>query len=89
MRSQIIALCLAALKDVGDEAPPDGDLPVAWIKTYGEGRVFASTLGHTREAFRDPDIARMYTQAIAWSLGLIDGPPPTPHPKNFKQKAGQ
>jgi type 1 glutamine amidotransferase len=77
------------LKDVGDEAPPDGDLPVAWIKTYGAGRVFASTLGHTREAFKDPDIARMYAQAIAWSLGLIDGPPPTPHPKNLQQKARQ
>jgi type 1 glutamine amidotransferase len=46
-----------------------------------EGRVFASTLGHTREAFRAPDIARMYTEAIEWSLGLIDGPLPTPHPK--------
>jgi type 1 glutamine amidotransferase len=43
--------------------------------------VFASTLGHTREAFRAPDIARMYTEAIEWSLGLIDGPLPTPHPK--------
>ena len=77
------------VKDVGDEAPPDRDLPVAWIKTYGKGRVFASTLGHTREAFKDPDIARMYTHAIAWSIGLIDGPAPTPHPKNLQQKARQ
>lgn len=69
------------VKDVGDEAPPDHDLPVAWIKTYGKGRVFASTLGHTREAFKDPDIARMYTEAIEWSLGLVDGPGPQPHPK--------
>jgi type 1 glutamine amidotransferase len=77
------------VKDVGDEAPPDRDLPVAWIKHYGKGRVFASTLGHTREAFKDPDIARMYTQAIEWALGLIDGPAPTPHPKNLQQKARQ
>jgi type 1 glutamine amidotransferase len=70
----------AALNDVGDEAPPDGDLPVAWIKAYGKGRVFASTLGHTREAFRDPDIARMYTQAIEWALGLVGGQA-APHPK--------
>jgi uncharacterized protein len=60
--------------DVGDEAPPDRDLPVAWVKTYGKGRVFASTLGHTREAYKDPDIVRMYTLAIEWALGLVDGP---------------
>ncbi|MFL6631899.1 MAG: ThuA domain-containing protein [Massilia sp.] len=70
----------ATVDDVGDEAPPDRDLPVAWIKTYGKGRVFASTLGHTREAYKDPDIARMYTLAIEWALGLVDGPV-VPHPK--------
>jgi type 1 glutamine amidotransferase len=66
--------------DVGDEAPPDRDLPVAWIKMYGKGRVFASTLGHTREAYKDPDIVRMYTSAIEWALGLVDGPV-VPHPR--------
>lgn len=70
----------ATLSDVGDEAPPDRDLPVAWVKAYGKGRVFASTLGHTREAYKDPDIARMYTLAIEWALGLVDGPV-APHPK--------
>ncbi|PQO99891.1 ThuA domain-containing protein [Massilia phosphatilytica] len=66
--------------DVGDEAPPDRDLPVAWVKTYGKGRVFASTLGHTREAYKDPDVVRMYTLAIEWALGLADGPV-VPHPQ--------
>jgi type 1 glutamine amidotransferase len=70
--------------DVGDEAPPDRDLPVAWVKTYGKGRVFASTLGHTREAYKDPDIVRIYTLAIEWALGLVDGPV-VPHP----QRAGR
>jgi type 1 glutamine amidotransferase len=73
--------------DVGDDAPPDHDLPVAWVKRYGQGRVFASTLGHTREAFTDPDIARMYTQAIEWALGLVDGTP-MPHPKNRIDQPG-
>ncbi len=68
------------VSDVGDEAPPDGDLPVAWVKIYGKGRVFASTLGHTREAWKDPDIVRMYTLAIEWALGLVDGPV-VPHPQ--------
>jgi len=68
------------VSDVGDEAPPDGDLPVAWVKIYGNGRVFASTLGHTREAWKDPDVVRMYTLAIEWALGLVDGPV-VPHPQ--------
>jgi type 1 glutamine amidotransferase len=69
----LLRIDAATLDDVGDEAPPDGDLPVAWTKMYGKGRVFASTLGHTREAYRDPDIVRMYTAAIEWALGLADG----------------
>jgi type 1 glutamine amidotransferase len=36
----------------------DHDFPVAWSKMYGKGRVFYSTLGHTEEAWEDPDIAR-------------------------------
>jgi type 1 glutamine amidotransferase len=50
--------------------PPDRDIPVAWIKHYGRGRVFASTIGHHKEAFDDPEVARMYAEAIKWVLGL-------------------
>jgi type 1 glutamine amidotransferase len=66
---------------MGDEVPPDHDIPVAWIKSYGKGRVFASTLGHTIEAYADPEIAKMYSEAIKWVLGLTDGPYPRPHPR--------
>lgn len=64
---------------MGDAVPPDLDMPVAWIKSYGKGRVFASTLGHTREAYADPEIVRMYSEAIKWVLGMADGRYPTPH----------
>jgi type 1 glutamine amidotransferase len=67
--------------DMEDEIPPDRDMPLAWIKSYGKGRVFASTLGHTREAYADPDIIRMYSEAIKWTLGLTDGPYPKAHPR--------
>jgi type 1 glutamine amidotransferase len=58
--------------------PPSHDVPVAWIKNYGKGRVFASSIGHASEAFDDPDVARMYTQAIEWAMHLV-GPEPRPH----------
>ncbi len=51
----------------------DHDFAVAWAKTYGKGRVFYSTLGHTREAWDDPDIQKMYFEAIKWVLGMTDG----------------
>jgi uncharacterized protein len=51
----------------------DHDFPVAWSKLYGKGRVFYSTLGHTEEAWEDPDIRKMYFEAIKWSLGMTEG----------------
>jgi type 1 glutamine amidotransferase len=51
----------------------DHDFPVAWSKMYGKGRVFYSTLGHTEESWNDPDIQKMYFEAIKWTLGMTDG----------------
>jgi type 1 glutamine amidotransferase len=51
----------------------DHDFAVAWSKMYGKGRVFYSTLGHTEEAWDDPDIRKMYFEAIKWVLGMTDG----------------
>jgi hypothetical protein len=51
----------------------DHDFAVAWDKMYGKGRVFYSTLGHTEEAWADPDIRKMYFEAIRWALGMTDG----------------
>ena len=51
----------------------DHDFAVAWDKMYGKGRVFYSTLGHTEEAWSDPDIRKMYFEAIKWILGMTEG----------------
>ena len=51
----------------------DHDFPVAWSKMYGKGRVFYSTLGHTEESWNDPDIRKMYFEAIRWALGMTEG----------------
>lgn len=51
----------------------DHDFAVAWTKNYGKGRVFYSTLGHTNEAWADPDIKKMYLEAIKWTLGMTEG----------------
>jgi hypothetical protein len=51
----------------------DHDFAVAWSKMYGKGRVFYSTLGHTEESWDDPDIRKMYFEAIRWALSMTDG----------------
>jgi type 1 glutamine amidotransferase len=58
----------------------DRDFAVAWSKMYGKGRVFYSTLGHTNESWRDPDITTMYFEGIKWALGLTEGSTAS-HPK--------
>ncbi len=51
----------------------DRDFPVAWSKMYGRGRVFYSTLGHTEESWSDPDVQKMYFEAIKWAMGMTEG----------------
>ena len=58
----------------------DHDFAVAWSKMYGKGRVFYSTLGHTKESWDDPDIQKMYFESIKWVLGMTEGST-TSHPK--------
>lgn len=50
----------------------DGDFPLAWAKMYGKGRVFYSSFGHAAATWDNPDISRMYFEALKWSLGLTE-----------------
>jgi type 1 glutamine amidotransferase len=59
----------------------DKDFAVAWVREYGKGRVFYSTLGHTHEAWDDPQVQKMWFEAIKWTLRLSDGVDVAPKPK--------
>jgi type 1 glutamine amidotransferase len=50
----------------------DGDFPLAWAKMYGKGRVFYSALGHEAKTWDNPDVYRIYFEAIKWALKLTD-----------------
>ena len=60
--------------------PADGDFPLVWIKTYGQGRVVYSSLSHSTEAWDIKNVQSMMFEAIKWSLRLTDAPV-EPHPK--------
>ncbi|PYS01628.1 MAG: ThuA domain-containing protein [Acidobacteria bacterium] len=50
----------------------NGDFPLAWARMYGKGRVFYSSLGHDAKTWDNPDVYRMYFEAIKWALGLTN-----------------
>lgn len=50
----------------------DRDFAVTWAKMYGKGRVFYTTLGHTEEVWDRPDVQKMFTEAIKWTMGIVD-----------------
>jgi uncharacterized protein len=50
----------------------DAPFPLTWAKMYGKGRVYYSSLGHDASTWDNPDIQRMWFEAIKWSLGLTE-----------------
>jgi uncharacterized protein len=42
--------------------------PLAWIRSYGRGRVFYTALGHEASVWRDTRYQRLLANAVLWSL---------------------
>ena len=54
--------------------PSTKDFPLAWVRNYGEGRVFYSALGHFDDTWRDRRFQRMLEGALLWMTRLTDAP---------------
>jgi hypothetical protein len=50
----------------------DNDYPIAWVRNYGRGRVFYSTIGHGAEQWDNSNVQRMYLEAMKWATGQGD-----------------
>ncbi len=50
----------------------DGDFALAWIRSFGKGRVFYSAFGHFPESFQSPPLRTMLLKALLWLTGEID-----------------
>jgi type 1 glutamine amidotransferase len=70
----------------GSGLPQDGDFPLVWTKTYGQGRVVYSSLSHSTEAWDIRNVRIMMFEAIKWSLGLTEAPV-QPHAKRDQAAA--
>jgi hypothetical protein len=42
-------------------------MPVAWKKVYGKGRVFYTSLGHTRDVFDIPQVLTIMQRGMLWA----------------------
>ncbi len=52
----------------------DNDYALAWVKTYGTGRVFYSEFGHRTEVWWNRTIMKFYLDAIQFAVGDLDVP---------------
>lgn len=50
------------------------DYPMAFVFSYGQGRVFHSPLGHDANAIRNPAVGELFRRGCTWAAGL----PPVP-----------
>jgi uncharacterized protein len=55
-------------------------VPVAWVKNWGEGRIFYTNLGHNAETWANKQYIESLTGGIKWVLGLEPGDA-TPNPE--------
>ncbi len=53
---------------------PDKDFALAWLRSYGRGRTFYSTIAHNPYVFWDARMLRFYLDAIQFALGDLPAP---------------
>ncbi len=47
-------------------------VPVSWLRAYGEGRLFYTNLGHNPDTFWNPKVVRHYLDGIQYALGDLE-----------------
>jgi type 1 glutamine amidotransferase len=57
-------------------APENSDHPVSWTRTYGQGRVFATILGHFRDTWQRPEFVQHLLTGMRMAAGrpITEGP---------------
>jgi uncharacterized protein (TIGR03437 family) len=53
--------------------PGTEDFPLAWVRNYGQGRVFYIALGHAEHTWRDPQFQQILLEAMLWLTRQTDG----------------
>lgn len=56
----------------GGYEPGARDVPVSWVRQYGDGRVFVTNLGHREETFWNPAVLRHMLDGIQFATGDLE-----------------
>lgn len=56
-------------RNVKDFKPTDADTGTAWVKTWGQGRIFYCSLGHNDHIYWNPAILQHYLDGIQFAFG--------------------
>ena len=46
---------------------PGGTFPLGWTRTYGDGKVFVTLLGHNGLSFETPEFQKIVLNGVAWA----------------------
>lgn len=57
--------------EVGSADATRDDYPISWIREYGEGRVFATKLGHFGDIWRNPDFLEHLLEGLRQAAGRV------------------
>jgi type 1 glutamine amidotransferase len=52
----------------------DYDFALAWVKSYGKGRIFYTSFGHRAELYWNPKVLQFYLDAIQFATGDLEAP---------------
>jgi len=65
---------MAMKRRILPERRADGDIAISWIKPYGRGRVFYTSLGHNIDLNWNPTVLTHYLDGIQYAIGDLKAP---------------
>lgn len=72
MNQRVLATVDTAISPQGAKQRPDNDHALAWVRTYGKGKVFVSAFGHNDSVCWDSRILQMWLNGIQFAAGDLD-----------------
>jgi uncharacterized protein len=59
-------------KDMHDKCYERPPYPATWIRNYGKGRVFYTSMGHREDVWTRPEFQNLVVGGIKWAVGDVD-----------------
>ena len=60
-------------KDMHDKCYERPPYPATWIRNYGKGGVFYTSMGHREDVWASPQFQSLVVGGISWAVGDVEG----------------